>query len=48
MTVDPYEQAPRPLDRIWETTDQLGGRAALSDSLVRDHELPTTRAIAQA
>ena len=47
MTADPYEETRRPLDRIRETTDQLGGRPALSDSLARDHGSPTRQAIAQ-
>ena len=46
MTADPYEQTRRPLDRIRETTEQLGGRPALSDSLARDHDSPTTQATA--
>jgi hypothetical protein len=46
MTADPYEQARRPLDRIPETTEQLGVRPALSDSLARDHDSPTTQVTA--
>ncbi len=43
MTADLYEQTRRPLDRMPETTEQLGGRADRSDSLVRDHDLSTTQ-----
>jgi hypothetical protein len=46
MTADPYEQTRRPLDRIPEATEQLGGPADLSDSLSRDHDSPTTQATA--
>ena len=46
MTADPYEQTRRPLDRIPETTEQLRGRADLSDSLARDDDSPTTQATA--
>ena len=46
MTADPYEQARRPLDRIPETTERLGGRADLSDSLARDDDSPTTQGTA--
>ncbi len=46
MTADRYEQTRRPLDRIPETTERLGGRADLSDSLARDHDSPTTQATA--
>jgi len=46
MTADHYEQTRRSLDRIPETTEQLGGRADLSDSLAGEHDSPTTRAIA--
>jgi hypothetical protein len=47
MTADPYEQARRPVARhIRETSEQLGGRPALADSLARDHYSPTTQAVA--
>jgi hypothetical protein len=46
MTADPYEQTRRPLDRIRGTTEQLGGRAALSASLAGVRDSPTTRASA--
>ena len=46
MTADHHEQTRRPLDHIPETTEQLGGRADLSDSLARDHDSPTTQATA--
>jgi hypothetical protein len=46
MTADPYEQTRRPLDRIRETTEQLGGRPALADSFARDPESSTTQAVA--
>jgi len=46
MTPDPYEQTRRRLDHIPEPTEQLGGRADLSDSLPRDHDSPTTQAAA--
>jgi len=37
MTADPCEQARPALDRIRETTEQLGGRPALADPFARDH-----------
>jgi len=46
MTADPYEQARRPLDRIRETTEQLGGTPALSDSLADVRDSPITQASA--
>ena len=44
MPADPDEQTRRPLDRIPERTEQLGGRADLADSLARDDDSPTTQA----
>jgi hypothetical protein len=47
MTADPGGPARRPLDRTRETTKQLGGPPALSDSLARGHDsLTTTQASA--
>ena len=46
MTANPYEQMRRPLDHIPETTEQLGGRAGLPDTVTRDHDSPTTQATA--
>ncbi|MFL5864658.1 MAG: hypothetical protein ACJ780_28510 [Solirubrobacteraceae bacterium] len=46
MTADPRAQARCSLDRMPETTEQLGGRAELSDSVTRDHDSPTTHATA--
>ena len=46
MTADPYEQARPALDRIRETTKQLGGRPAVAGSLARVHDSPTTQAVA--
>jgi hypothetical protein len=46
VTADPYESTRRPLDRIPETSEQLGGRADRSDLLARDHDSPATPATA--
>lgn len=43
MTADSGEQARPALDRIRETTEQLGGRPALSDSLARVHDSQTAQ-----
>jgi hypothetical protein len=47
MTADPNEQASRPLDRIRETTEQLGGRPALLDPLAPVPDSPTTQGSAR-
>ena len=42
MTANPYEQGRRPLDRMRQTTERLGGRPALSGPLARVHDSQTT------